>query len=125
MICPRFFGRHGSFVSTLTAQCARRWHLRDVGIPFLAPSTDTAYGHASFEGYSGIVYKNFSGGIDSIQFSGLDAGLSPTFGAPVVPGPAYELVCDPLSKIVGIFGWQNEHVVTIGITCSTGRYDGP
>lgn len=116
----RFFGRAGTYLNTLTAQCSRSWNLKTVGIPSYAHRTDTAYTHTQLDGYIGINVKSYSGSVDCITFVNASGAESPMYGRPAVPGPWTPLRCSDESRIIGVFGWQDAYVSSIGIICSPG-----
>lgn len=119
----RFFGRAGmgpgGLINSLTAQCSRTWNLKTAGVPGYALPTDAAYSHTSLEGYSGI--KSYTGSLDSIQFVTASGAVSPGMAHPTSLGAAVSLSCSAGSKIIGIFGWQDFYVSSIGIICSIGQ----
>lgn len=121
----RFFGRAGmgpgGLINSLTAQCSRTWNLKTAGVPGYALPTDAAYSHTSLEGYSGINAKSYTGSLDSIQFVTASGAVSPGMAHPTSLGAAVSLSCSAGSKIIGIFGWQDFYVSSIGIICSIGQ----
>jgi hypothetical protein len=111
----------GGLINSLTAQCSRTLNLKTAGVPGYALPTDAAYLHTSLEGYSGINAKSYTGSLDSIQFVTASGAVSPVYGAPNIPGAAVSLSCSAGSKNIGIFGWQDSYVSSIGIICSIGE----
>ena len=115
----RFFGRADTVVNTLTAQCSRSWNLRTVGNPAQSPGVPS-YSHTSPRGYSGIMAKSYTGSLDCLAFVNSTGGVSPPIGNAALPGPSIPLTCNDESLIVGIYGWQDAYVSSIGIICSGG-----
>jgi hypothetical protein len=85
---------------------------------------DAYYSHTSVGGFSGILGKSYSGGVDSIQFRNMTGGLSPVIGNADVPGPWTPLTCSDESRMIGIYGWADSSVASIGIICSPGGCHG-
>lgn len=72
------------------------------------------------EGYSGISVKAYSRNVDCIQFINATGGRTTAVGNPVAGGPWTDLRCAEESRVVGIFGWDDGYVASIGIICSPG-----
>mgnify|MGYP001807207588 CR=1 FL=1 len=119
----RFFGRAGAYVTSLTAQCSRTWNLKTVGMS--TPQQEGAYySHTSVGGFSGIEVKSFSGSVDCIRFRNMTGGMSPVIGNTDVPGAWTPLTCADESRMIGIYGWADSSVSSIGIICSPGEKHG-
>ena len=122
MFVTRVFGRAGTYVETMTAQCARSWNLNSIGVPYLSLQTPP-FTHTSVEGYSGIMIKSHSGGVDCISLITTSGTVSPVFGATNIPGTPTVLSCTEGDKIVGFYGHMSQYVETIGIICSSGAWN--
>lgn len=116
----RFFGKAGTYINTLTAQCGSVWNLKAVGINEYAQGTDLPYSHTSVDGYSGIAVKSYSGSVDCIQFINATGGRSTAVGNPTAGGNWTDLRCMDESRVSCIFGWQDAFMSSIGIICSPG-----